>query len=418
MRPSKDELAKMSRAEREHFKGLTVGRDGVGKVTFNAEVNLNKINLDELFDNIVVLTIRSCTVYPNTAKKPPMGQGLNVPSVISLQNSWPRGKDKRTPTGDKSGPRLKKHIDRLNKVEGTNFLGYEKETGTWTFSVPHFTTYKLDLDDEDDEEGVSEFGQSTLSAPPDTPTPKTRTPKSQDFDESYASSQLSPVESEPEDTFNFRKKKALPGAFDDESLYDDNEDMEEDSHEENQESFLDKRSVGSQSEAGVEEPMEQDFDASYDNESVSIVDQEMAGSYPKADNTAELDENSQDEEEMDGVEETPGGLIRARMRALNSASPQKRKFTAGNDWAATLQSTISPKKHDRALLKSLIDIHGDDSRPDSQPTPVPRNRVVSDARGFATSIDLMNSLFGQARSPTKIAKVPAQAKGFEVGVPS
>lgn len=412
MEPSKDALAKMSRADLEHIQGFTVGRDGVGKVTFKSEVNLNKINLDEIFDNIVVLTIRSCTVYPNSAKKPPVGHGLNVPSVISLLNSWPRGKDKRTPTGDKSGPRLKKHIDRLQRVEGTNFLDYEKETGTWTFSVEHFTTYKLDLDeDEDDGESINGFGQSTLSAPPDTPTPKTRTPKVQNHDESFASTQLTHTESDPEDTFHFRKKKALPGAFDDEDFYEDDEGMEDGSFEENQQSFLDKRSVGSQSEDGVEEPMDQDD--LYDDESVSIVDQEMAGSFPQVDNTAEHDEDSQDEEEMDGVEETPGGLMRVRMRALNSASPQKRMFTAGNDWAATLQTTISPKKQDRALLKSLIDGHGNDSRPDSEQILAPRNRVVSDGRGFATSIDLMNSLFGQARSPTKIAKVSAQSKGFE-----
>jgi nuclear pore complex protein Nup98-Nup96 len=66
----------------------------------------------------------------------------------------------------------------------------------------------------------------------------------------------------------------------------------------------------------------------------------------------------------------------------------------------------------------LIDIHGNDSGHDEEPAPAPRNRVVSDGRGFATSIDLMNSLFGQTRSPTRVAKVPAQLKGFEVGVPS
>ena len=233
MHPSRDAIANMSRTQREHVQGFTVGRGGVGKVTFQAEVNLNKINLDEVFDNIVVLTIRSCTVYPNPAKKPPMGQGLNVRSFISLQNSWPRGKDKRTPTGDKSGPRLKKHIERLHKVENTSFMGYEKETGTWTFSVEHFTTYKLDLDDDDeDDEEASEFSQSTLSAPPDTPTPKARTPKTQDYNDSFASTQLSLTESSPNDTFHFRKKKPPPGAFDDDVLYDDDENMEGGSDEE------------------------------------------------------------------------------------------------------------------------------------------------------------------------------------------
>ena len=86
---------------------------------------------------------------PNSAKKPPRGKGLNVPSTISLQNSWPRGKDKRTPVGEKTGPRLKKHIDRLQKVPNTKFVNYEKDTGVWTFQVDHFTTYALDLDDDE-----------------------------------------------------------------------------------------------------------------------------------------------------------------------------------------------------------------------------------------------------------------------------
>jgi len=183
-------------------------------------------------------------------------------------------------------------------------------------------------------------------------------------------------------------------------------------YDEQQESFLDERSVGSQSEDGGEEPVDGD-DVFVDDESVSIVDQEMAGSFPQADNTTERDEDSQDG--MDIVEDTPGGIMRARMRALkNSTSPEKRDFTMGNDWAGTLTTTISPQKQDRALLKKLIDV-GEEPRPQNEPAPAPRSRIVSDGRGFATSIDLMNSLFGQTKSPVK---APTKSKGFEVGVPS
>jgi nuclear pore complex protein Nup98-Nup96 len=420
MKPTKEEIENMNRVQRQAVSNFTIGREGIGKVTFNAPVDLTNINLDELLGNIVQLTIRSCTVYPEIAKKPPMGKGLNVHSTISLQNSWPRGRDKRTPTGEKARPRVKKHIDRLRKVADTNFLGYDGDTGIWTFTVEHFTTYGLpEYDDETDGECVSEFGQSTLSAPPDTPTPKLRTPKSHHLDESFAStSHVSRTESDPEDTFEFRKKKILPGAFDDQALYEDDEIMEDEYDHHDQESFLDERSVGSPSENGVEEPMDQD-DVFQEDESVSVVDQEMAGSFPQADNTAEhYEEDSQDEEGMDIAEETPGAIMRARMRAMkNSETPLKRKFMADNDWTKTLKVTISPQKQDRALLKSLIDVHGNDSQPDAEPTSMAR-RIVSDGRGFATSIDLMNSLFGQTRSPLKAAKVPAKPKGFEVGLPS
>ena len=70
------------------------------------------------------------------------------------------------------------------------------------------------------------------------------------------------------------------------------------------------------------------------------------------------------------------------------------------------------------MLKSLIDLHADDSRLGNELVPAARSRVVSDGRGFATSIDLMNSLFGQTKSPVKAAKVSAKPKGFEVGAPS
>ncbi|KAF8866856.1 hypothetical protein BDZ45DRAFT_667523 [Acephala macrosclerotiorum] len=410
MSPTRAEIERMSRQEKSKVTDFTVGRKGVGQVRFNVDVDLTKINIDDIMGNIVQLNIRSATVYSNPAKKPPVGQGLNVPAIISLENSWPRKRDTKTPASDK-GIRFKKHVERLKRVPDTHFIDYESDTGVWIFSVEHFTTYGFPEDDDEiDLDGPSNFGESTLSAPPDTPTPKTRTPNSARHDQSFAStSQVTTTESDPDDTFEFRKKKVLPGAFDEQGMYED-EEMGEEYDEQDQESFLDERSVGSLSENGVEEPTDRD-DVFHDDESVSIVDQEMAGSYPEADNTAELDEDSQYDEDMDILKGTPGAI--ARMRALkNSGTPLKQKFSAGDDWANTLKNTISPQKQDRALLKSLIDIHGNEPGPDTEPTPMPR-RVVSDGRGFATSIDLMNSLFGQARSPVKAAKVPAKSKGFE-----
>jgi len=153
--------------------------------------------------------------------------------------------------------------------------------------------------------------------------------------------------------------------------------------------------------------------------SANIEDDEMAGSFPQVGNTAEQEYDSQDDEDMDVVNETPGGFAMARLMALKlkEGTPLKRKFTADNDWTNTLKTTISPQKQDRALLKSFIDVHGNDSRPEANDDPKAalKARSVSDGRGFATSIDLMNSLFSQAGSPTKkAAKVPSQPKGFEV----
>ncbi|EHK99580.1 putative Nucleoporin [Glarea lozoyensis 74030] len=419
MKPSLAEIKNMNRTQRQKVSNLIVGREGCGQVTFGSPVDLTLVNVDDIIAKIVKFDIRSCTVYQDDATKPPMGKGLNVPSIISLQNSWPRKKDMKTPSGEKNGHRFQKHIERLRRVKDTKFLNYDKDTGVWTFSVEHFTTYAApDEDDETEMEEVSEFGQSTLSAPPDTPTPSSR-----DVDQSFASvsqiSMVSQTESDPEDTFDFktskRKKVVLPGAFDEQAAYyEDDEEMEETQEDETyEESFLDNRSVGSQSENGVDEPMDQ-ADDFQDDESVSIADQEMAGSYPQAGNTAELDEeDSQDG--YDAIEEDSGtqnALVRARLRASQkAATPMKTRFSAGNDWTATLRKTVSPKKQDRALLKTLIHFD-DDSLPDFEPTPTAK-RVVADGRGFATSIDLMNSLFGQTKSPAKPAKTPAKGKGFE-----
>jgi len=405
MSPTIAEIENMSHSQRKAVEGLTVGRDCVGQVTFNAPVDLNKVNIHEICGGIVVLAIRSCTVYPIAGKKPPRGQGLNVPSTISLMNSRPRS------GSDKNGARMKKHIERLKRVPDTTFVDFDPNTGTWSFSVDHFTTYGLDYDDDEtDVEGVSEFEQSTLSAPPDTPTPKSRTPNGPNFDESFAStSQV--TESDPEDTFDFRKKRILPGAFDGQEAFEVDEEMEGEYDEQTQLSFLGDRSVGSQSSDGIDEPMQ--HAESEDWGSVNVEEHEMVGSFPIADNTTEQPYDSEDDDDID-MAETPGGMAVARLRARKDETPARRKFTAGNDWAATLRTTISPKKQDRALLKSLIDIYGNDSRLDKQPTPAPRPRVVSDGRGFATSIDLMNSLFNQAGSPAKKgAKITAQAKGFE-----
>ncbi|KAN0106399.1 Nuclear protein 96 domain containing protein [Hyaloscypha variabilis] len=408
MRPSKEEIENMNRQQRSKVTGFVVGREGIGEIRFDVPVDLTSVPLDDIIDNIVQLSTRSATVYAIASKKPPMGKGLNVPSTISLGNSWPRKSDRKTPSSEKSGARFKKHIERLKRVPDTTFVDYDKDTGVWTFKVEHFTTYGFpEDDDETDGEGMSEFGQSTLSAPPDTPTPKTRTPKSVHMDRSFAStSQVTQTESDPDDTFEFRKKKLLPGAFDDQEAY-VGDDMEQD-----QESFLDERSVGSQSEDGVEEPMDQD-DVFHDDESVSIMDQEMAGSFPEAGNTAELHEDSQDDDEdMDMVAATPGAITRARLRAKNAGTPVKRQFAASNDWANTLKTTISPQKQDRAYLKSLADEEGDQLRPLGEPTPKPR-RVVSDGRGFANSIDMMHSLFPDSKSPVKTAKATATSKGFQ-----
>jgi nuclear pore complex protein Nup98-Nup96 len=169
-------------------------------------VDLSDIDLDQLYENIVILEPRSATVYPVIAKKPPQGKGLNVPAVISLEQSWPRARDKRARLQDQTGARFAKHVERLKRIPDTEFISYDQETGVWTFRVEHFTTYGLEDDDEEEEtEGEVVPPVSSSSA---------KQPDSARSEHTVDTDTGSP-EYDPDDTFDFmQSRKSVPGAFD------------------------------------------------------------------------------------------------------------------------------------------------------------------------------------------------------------
>lgn len=401
MSPSKAELESMNRVQRQRVSNLIVGRHGVGSVQFDVPVDLTSINLDDIMDGIVKIEVRQVTVYPDNHKKPQMGKGLNVPSTITLENSWPRKKDRKTPLTDQSGIRLQKHIEKLKKVEDTEFINYDKATGTWTFRVPHFTTYGFPEEDEEDE------ADDTISS-----NDNLLTENSNNFNSSFAStSQLSRSEYDPEDTFEFRKsKKILPGTFDSQDVYVDFED-ENESFE--QESFVDDQSIGSQSDITTEEPLDPDYDMD-DGDSISIMDQGMVGSFIDNENSTELIDQSSDNFHLNSVNKTSGALVKSQNEGFTSyGSPLGQRFLPCDDWISTLQATVSPKKKNRALLKSLIQSQDeqDQCNTEQQASPtLTKSKFNSDERGFSTSIDLMNSLFGQTNSPAKSFKVPRKVR--------
>ncbi|KAL2798373.1 hypothetical protein BJX66DRAFT_45185 [Aspergillus keveii] len=154
MKPTRFELAKLGREQLKQFKGLTVGRERCGSVTFDDPVDLTAIDLDNLFGGLIDIGVRKITVYPDESMKPARGKGLNVPSTLRIENSWPRGRDKKGPSPLTSGPLFEKHIDRLTKVHNTEFVSYETNTGTWIFRVAHYTTYGLDYDEDEQVEDV------------------------------------------------------------------------------------------------------------------------------------------------------------------------------------------------------------------------------------------------------------------------
>jgi nuclear pore complex protein Nup98-Nup96 len=100
------------------------------------------------------------------------------------------------------------------------------------------------------------------------------------------------------------------------------------------------------------------------------------------------------------------------MRAIKgSAGPVCLQVPDGDEWISMLQKSVSPQKRDRVFLKGLKE----SAKPPGEQTGgmQPKNRSVSDGRGFATSIDLMNSLFEKAKAtPVAAVASAARSQGF------
>ncbi|KAF6812591.1 nucleoporin sonb [Colletotrichum plurivorum] len=385
MSPTKEAIAAMNRMQRQQVADFTVGRDNVGYVQFKVPVDLTNIDLDEIFGGIVILETRSATVYPVAAKKPPVGKGLNVPALISLEQSWPRGRDKR-PSNDTK--RFNKHVERLKRIENTTFVEYNTDTGVWKFSVEHFTTYGLDYDEDDDE--AEQIEEAKL---PDASSQK-------DSQESRSNTQ-------EEDTFMLggNKRRALPGAFNLREDLGENEDFSAPRPLLSQ-SFLGDSFAGSMSNALILSTEAESL-AEQDHEYGMSEDEDAVGTPVRQHLAAEQIKDSPEGDNITRANETPGGILRARMRALKgSATPMKLQVTGGDEWINMLQRSVSPQKRDRAFLRSVNEAG---TLPAANQAGVGQTgHIVSDTRGFATSIDLMNSLFEKAKTPS----APAPARGF------
>ncbi|KAJ2906470.1 nucleoporin autopeptidase [Zalerion maritima] len=395
MRPSIDEILDMPRSERAAVSDFTVGRVNVGSVQFLTPVDLSGIDVENLFRDIIDLEPRSATVYKNPSKKPPPGMGLNVPAKISLEQSWPRHKK----NDGRAESRIKKHIDRLRRIPDTTFIHYNQDNGVWTFRVEHFTTYGLDYDDDEDSDAEPSTAMTGFSDNAQS-DPSTRV---------VTEEVPSPGFNSDDDTFDFqRKRRALPGAFDYDQ-YDYEAEAPGADPISQPHSFLADRSVGSVSNELVPVSNEVDIEEEYD----VAMGQGMASPTPGNYHAAEHEHSSPDSERLsDVLPETPGGIMRARMRAIkDSTVPTNMRVADGDDWQDMLQRTISPQKRDRAWLKSLNAEDNYESLKESiggSRTFTPRHRMASDARGFATSIDLMNSLFDKSKGPA----AESAEKGF------
>jgi len=309
---------------------------------------------------------------------------LNQPSEIVLGNSWPR---------NRAGKKDVKHLERLKRVNGTTFVNYNQSNGEWTFTVPHFSSYGLDYDNDYSD---GEDDSSDLSDVPDTPAEQqhrssqmTSTPQ----EDSFASPTQS--QSSPDDTFDFKKglrRASVPGGFSDDVVYEDEE--MQDSHVE---SFLGHRSVGSLDG-------QQDADYSEYSESELTEDQDMAD---PASGPIQTTEHVAAKEDVFKSPMKPKSILKASQVLKPSlGTPPKNQAVFDDDWANQLQRTISPKKQDREGLRKS---QGNVLR--EQETHAANLSQSFGGRQLTTAMDLMESLFGETEKQQQPKRV---AHGIEV----
>ena len=386
MKPSREHIQKLSKENRQHLNGFSVGRYGCGKVEFNQPVDTSNINLNDIYETIVQIGVRSLTVYPDGARKPPRGKGLNVPSTISLENSWPRQRDHRTPLDERNGIRVNKHIDRLRKVTNTEFVDYERDTGTWIFKVAHFTTYGFDYEEEASEAESLHFKDSLSTEVPETPTPISRQgrakSKSRVLEDVQLVSHLLDQQDRHSEPTNDRRMvpstKVVPGSFDGMVLVDDGSDLEKtDDNKVDDDLHSEEGHLSSStSVSGMEEPSDlEDIDTNAEKGTLVISDDyanletqlEMVGAYP------------------DPVEKQD-----------EDAAPAAMPHVSG-DWSLDLVYTLGAIRRDRQQLRTearQLEHDGANNHMEDASHAEPQKPI------FATSIDLMNSLFGM--SPPRV----------------
>jgi nuclear pore complex protein Nup98-Nup96 len=372
--PSMDQLKKMSKQELKNVRNFVVGRHNIGQIEFHqgAPVDLSETDLSKLFGDIIQLNHRNATVYGENCTclpKPPMGTQLNHPSRVTLLNSWPR---------NKAGKKDVKHLERLKRVAGTTFESYNAANGGWIFTVPHFSSYGLDYENDysDDEND----GSSELSPVPDTPA-QTLLNTSQMTSTPQQDSLISPDGSSPDDTFDFKRgmraRASVPGGFGDEAAYEEYDDE----HDSRDESFLGERSVGS-----LDGQQEADY---YESESELDQDQSMADSVSGPIHTTEQAAAAESDPFRSTLKAPKSILKASQVLKPNFGTPSKAQAVFDDDWANQLQRTISPRKQDRTALRES---QGHALREHDR-SPTFASRSVAD-RPFATPMDLMNSLFG------------------------
>ncbi|KAG2267809.1 hypothetical protein Bca52824_062364 [Brassica carinata] len=148
--PRIQELAAKERADPGYcrrVRDFVVGRQGYGSIKFMGVTDVRRLDLESL----VQFNNREVIVYLDESKKPAVGEGLNKPAEVTLLNI--KCVDKKTGKQFTEGERVEKYkmmLKRKAEAQGAEFVSFDPVKGEWKFRVEHFSSYKLD--DEDDDE--------------------------------------------------------------------------------------------------------------------------------------------------------------------------------------------------------------------------------------------------------------------------
>nr|7NOW_B Chain B, Nuclear pore complex protein Nup98 [Xenopus tropicalis]7NOW_D Chain D, Nuclear pore complex protein Nup98 [Xenopus tropicalis] len=136
--PSMEELARSVDENGECIvNGFTIGREGFGSIYFEGIVNLTNLDLD----SIVHIRRKEVIVYVDDQNKPPLGEGLNRPAQVTLDEVWPIDKTSRcmiTSPERLSEMNYKSKLENASRKQGAQFVDYRPESGSWVFKVNHF----------------------------------------------------------------------------------------------------------------------------------------------------------------------------------------------------------------------------------------------------------------------------------------
>ncbi|GMG32474.1 unnamed protein product [Ambrosiozyma monospora] len=157
--PSVDDLSHMTTSELTRVEGFTVGRYGFGQVSFQYPVDLTSFHGEWslLLGKCIQFKSRLLLVYPDGFEKPSIGNGLNVPATVVIEKCFPIDKSTKEPVTDPNSQEMIDFVKKMKEIKGMQFLNYEPTTGSYTFSVQHFSIWGLVDEEADDPDLVAKF---------------------------------------------------------------------------------------------------------------------------------------------------------------------------------------------------------------------------------------------------------------------